>query len=242
MSLGLREERRRRRRHFHGRIVRWLLALALIAAAGAYAYQTGTRLAEIDVARLEERVAALTARTEELEAQIQTQNVEIIAQRAAAEQWHQRYEREVPGGEAKKLFDLLQAKLLRGVTFDRLRTVVEQTENRRDCDQKPQARRVPVLTAPARQAKAAASIAGTPLSLTLTGVAARNGNGKPEAWFDPAQPVTVRMALSGGRTAEQQGQLPLHPSIIEGDREYRVSVAAGARGFAQVTIERCRFP
>lgn len=242
MSLGLREERRRRRRHSHRRIVRWLLALALIAAACAYAYQTGARLAEIDVGKLEERVAALAARTQELEAQIQTQNVEVISQRAAAEQWQQRFEQEVPGGDAKKLFDLVQAKLVQGVTFERLRAVVEQTENRRECDQKPQTKRMPVQTASAPAAKAALPVAGSPLAITLTGVAARSVDGKPEAWFDPAQPVTVRMALSGGRTAEQQGRLPLRPSIVEGDREYRVSVVAMARGYAQVTIERCRFP
>ena len=189
MSLGLREERRRRRRQFHGRIVLWLLALAVIAVAGAYAYQTGARLAEVDVAKLEERVAALTAQTEELEAQVQTQNVEVIAQRAAVEQWQQRFEREVPGGNGKVLFDLVQAKLLQGVTSERLRAVVEQTENRRDCDQKPQAKQIPVQTPVARTVKTPPPSAASPLAITLTGISARDAAGKPEAWFDPAQPV-----------------------------------------------------
>ena len=54
MSLGFRDERRRRRRRVRRALLRGLLALGLIFAAGIYAYQTGARLAEKSVAGRDE--------------------------------------------------------------------------------------------------------------------------------------------------------------------------------------------
>jgi hypothetical protein len=75
-----------------------------------------------------------------------------------------------------------------------------------------------------------------------TGARARDAAGNPQAWFDPSQPVTVRLARLGGKSLDATGALPLHRSMVDGDREYRLSIVAAPRGFAQVTLERCRFP
>ena len=80
------------------------------------------------------------------------------------------------------------------------------------------------------------------IEIQQRGVATRDAAGAPEAWFDPKLPVTMRMSRSRGENAESSGILPLRSSIIDGDREYRFNITASRRGFAQITMERCRFP
>ena len=72
------------------------------------------------------------------------------------------------------------------------------------------------------------------------GTAAKNAEGRVEAWVEPAEPVTVRFTQIGGRTAEAAGKLPLHHTLSVGPIEHRFSVMASARGFVQVTSERCK--
>ena len=51
---------------------------------------------------------------------------------------------------------------------------------------------------------------------------------QPEAWFDPAKPVTVFFTRLGGETTSTVGVLPLHHAVVVGDLEYRFSVVAGS--------------
>jgi hypothetical protein len=87
-----------------------------------------------------------------------------------------------------------------------------------------------------------AAFANGSMTLSLSGASARDAAGNPQTWFDPSQPVTVRLARLGGKSLDATGALPLHRSMVDGDREYRLSIVAAPRGFAQVTLERCRFP
>jgi hypothetical protein len=243
MSLGLREDRRRRRQRARWAARRWLIAFAAIGAAGAYAYQTGSRLAARNVAALEQQVGRLDSTIAELGTRAAAQAAEIAAERSRVEDWRQRYAQDVPTGEAKALFEALQAKMAQGVTADRLRFVIERTENPRDCDQSPQVRRIAVQTPIAGGTRSGtAAFAGGSVAVVLAGVSARNTGGSPEAWFDPTQPVSARFSWPEGKTTEAAGPLPLRPSMVHGDREYRFSITAGRRGFAHVALQRCRFP
>jgi cell division protein FtsB len=242
MPMGFRDDRRRRRRRFQFALLRWLLALAAIVGAGVYAYQTGVRLAEKGVVSRDEQIRSLGARVDELQAQAQTHRAELAAERARADDWRQRYERDVATGEVKGLFDLVQAKLAAGVDAQRLRWVLERTGPKRDCDPRPQVRRVAVQTPISRGPAVPAAFAGGAVGVSLLGASARDAAGNPEAWFDPKQPVTIRLTRPGGKPTETQGLLPQQQSLIEGDREYRLAVVVGSRGFAQVSVERCRFP
>lgn len=241
MSLGLRDGRRRRRQQVRWAILRWLLALALLIGAGVYAYQTGSRLAERNVESLQDQVRRLEGEVSQLSEQARVQGAQLAAERARAEDWRLRYEQVVPSGETKALVELIQAKAAEGLTLERLRFVVDRTPAKRECDKTAQIRNVLVQT-PISRAVAPAIFAGGGVRMVLSGASARDGANKPEAWFDPQQPITVRFTWPDGRTAETSGMLPLSPSSVEGDREYRFRIAPGARGFAQVTLERCRFP
>ena len=67
MSLGLRETKSRRRRQTRLRLLKWGAALVAVVIAGVYAYETGNRLAEREVTRLEEEIALLNVRVQQLE-------------------------------------------------------------------------------------------------------------------------------------------------------------------------------
>ncbi len=75
------------------------------------------------------------------------------------------------------------------------------------------------------------------------GEPAVNAANQPEAWFDPAKPLTVHFSRLGGQTSKATAKLPLHHSVVLGKYEYRFTVTAGnTRGFVNVTADRCTFP
>lgn len=222
-------------------MVRWLLALGVIAAAGAYAYRTGARLAAADVDALQTRIDDLTRQISELETAKKAQTLELDSARGSAEEWKQRYQVEVPAGPPKELFDLIQAKLAQGLSIDRVRYVLQNTENKQDCDSRPEVKRLLIRTPLDRDRERWTTFAGGSLTVLLSGVSARSAAGDPEAWFDSTQPVTIRLNRSG-RVTEASGVLPQTTSLIDSGQEYRLKIAPAARGFAQVTLQRCRFP
>src|SRR5262245_44038789 len=124
MSLGMADRQARARRRLIMGLVKWAVALAGIALAGLFAYRTGTELAEIDVARLDGKVKALTEQVQTL--QTENANLKVVAQQAQqqAKQWEQRYTAEVPSGNAKAILDLASRKLADGVPMDRLTLLI----------------------------------------------------------------------------------------------------------------------
>ena len=242
MSLGLRDDRRRRRRQARMTLLRWLLAIAVIAGAGFYAYQTGSRLAERDVASRNEQVAALTAQLDTAQARIQTLDADLTAARTRVADGEDRYQRDVGTGEVRDLVALLQAKMAEGIDAGLLRRAIERTEVHLECEPQPQVRRLLVRTPLAKGADAPVTFDGGTLAISLAGASARDAAGNPEAWFDPKQPVHIRLARAGGTVAETDTVLPHQQVFVDGNRQYRVNIAATSRGFAQATVERCRVP
>ena len=111
------------------------------------------------------------------------------------------------------------------------------------CTGEPAVRRFLVRTPIYRGANDAVTFAENAITVTASGVSAKDINGKPEAWFDPAEPVTLRITSIGGTTREASGPLPLHHTILWHDAEYRFSVvAADQRGFVLASAERCALP
>jgi len=242
MSLGLREDKRRRRRQFRATTFKWTVALCLIVAAGTYAYLSGKELAQGEVNTLKGKIAALEADAANLEQKNAALQTEISGERSRAEEWRQRYTREVPSGDLKDLFDLTRQKIDAGVEVNRMKFVIGAVENRESCDDQPVTKRFIVQTPLHSGANGFVAFANSSITITAVGVPARDSLGNPEAWFDPAEPVNIRIVHIGGKTSEVSGKLPLSPSIVFGDSEYRFSIVKGSRGFVQVTGTRCDYP
>ena len=244
MSLGMADRQARARRRLIVGLVKWAVALAGIALAGLFAYRTGTELAELDVARLDGKVKALTEQVQTL--QTDNANLKAVAQQAQqqAKQWEQRYTAEVPSGNAKAILDLASRKLADGVPMDRLTLLINMAGNPRVCDDKPEAKRLIVKTALNKPGKdGTTTFADRRLTVTIDGESVVNANGQKESWFDPAQPITLHVVDLGGKTTDIGGAIPMQKSLISGDSEFNFAVAADdKRGFAVVTALRCNFP
>ena len=219
-----------------------IFVLTLLLTAGLFAYETGQIAARMPMTKLEKQVAELNQTL----ASLQQENAQLAASAEAARQseaqWQTRYQAEVPTGQSKKLFEILRERMAAGVETKRLAFVIESTGNIRKCDKKPVTKRFLVKTPLYRGANDSVTFGGEAITVTAKGDNAATTDGRAEAWFDPAKPVTVHFAEIGGRTTERTGALPLHHSVVVGDKEYRFTILPGPQGFVKVSGERCNFP
>lgn len=242
MSLGLREGRSRRRRQVRLRLLKWALALAAIVVAGIYAYETGSRLAEREVARLEQQIVDVNTRIQQLE-QDNLQLAEAArGAKAKVEVWQQRYRQEIPAGELKALYELTRERLADGVDSARLSFILQQASQASDCAETIETKRFYVKTPFYNGGNDTVAFANSAIVVTAQGAASIDGTGNQQVRYDPAQPVVVRFARLGGDTSEATGLLPLHHAMVIGDKEFRFSVVAGESGMVNVTAGRCPFP
>ena len=243
MSLGLHDMHGRHRRRARRTLARRLIGLGAIAAAGVIAYQAGSGLSEREMEELGQRLAAASERAEELERQNTGLQADLILEDRRLKDLELRYGRDVPGEALAALIGRIREKLDAGVDVSRLEFLIESAGEPRKCDDKPVTKRFIVRTPISRSANDSVSFANNRITITALGDSAVNAEGKVEAWFDPALPITVRLTQVGGSTTVEKGQLPLHASVIVNDNEYQYSVVAGAqRGFVEVTGDRCDFP
>ena len=246
MSLGLYESRLYDRRRKRLRVLKWLLVIGGLSAAGVFAYETGSTLAQVEVDQLQEQIGELTKTTETLRQR--TAELELIAKSAklAENEWRRRFQEvqsKTPKGDAKRLFDLIERQLGEGVAPNRLAFVIETTSRKPSCDGKPATKRFLVRTPLYQGANDTVSFADNGIVITSEGEPTVNAEGKPEAWFDPAKPITVKFVSLGGTTSVASGMLPLHHSVVIGENEYRFTlVASESKGFINVTGDRCQFP
>ncbi|MGM0422112.1 MAG: hypothetical protein ACQEQL_03330, partial [Pseudomonadota bacterium] len=69
-----------------------------------------------------------------------------------------------------------------------------------------------------------------------------NNSGNPESWYDPGKPVEVSFTRVGGKEVVKEGLLPIHHSMVIGDKEHRFTIAKGERSFIDVTSDSCDYP
>lgn len=242
MSLGFHEQRRRRRSKVRWALLRWTVLIALLFAAGFVTYRSGARLAQYELSGLRKDKEELIGLVDELRRRSAEQEAAVEAQRFQAEEWRRRYERDVPSGRVKQLFDLVNEKLDAGIDPDRLEFVIGAVQNERECDSAIETKRFIVRTRLYRGKQDFVRFADGALTVTARGEPARDAEGRPEEWFDPATEVTLEVKHIGGEAWETTGILPLQQSVVVGDREYRFNVVPSARGFVEVSFDSCAYP
>ena len=244
MSFGLYKDRvsERRRRHLVKTLAKWSAGVAIVGVAGFYAYQIGSNLAQKDVRDLEASLAKLSKTVVGLKrenAGLRTQAMKVAARERKLTE---RFRREMPPENTKALIAKLKERLDAGVGEDRLAFVIGAAEKLRSCEDAPVTKRFIVKTPIYEGANDSVSFAENVITVTAEGISEKNPEGKPEAWFDPAQPVTARFAQIGGEVSEVAGLLPLHHSVVIDTTEHKFSVIKGNRGFVKITGDRCRYP
>lgn len=244
MTFGLYRDRvsERRRRHLVKTLAKWSAGLAIVGIAGFYAYQIGSNLAQKDVRDLKASLAKLSKTVVGLKrenARLRTQAMKV---RARERKLTERFRREMPPENTKALIAKLKERLDAGVGEDRLAFVIGAAEKLRSCEDAPVTKRFIVKTPIYEGANDSVSFAENTITVTAEGVSEKTSEGRPEAWFDPARPVTARFAQIGGKVSEVTGLLPLHHSMVIDSTEHKFSVIKGARGFVKITGDRCRYP
>lgn len=241
MTYGFSEQKAARLRR--QRTIRWLFAMVFFLFLGTTSYWVGARLAEREVSALQQQVDELSRNVAELRdhnARLQAQAAEAGANEA---RWQARYKAEVPTGDIKELLAMVKGQIDKGADPERVAFLVNRAADKRSCDSETQTKRFLVRTPLYTGANDAVTFAGNTITVTAQGASATNADGNPEAWFDPAKPVTLSFVEPGGVGSEASGTLPLHHSVVRGDEEYRFSVVDGdRRGFVSATVERCAFP
>ena len=242
-GLGLSSYRRRRRQQSYWRLARYALVFGLLAALAGYAYQVGASKSEAVIEQLRAEIERLQASNTALSerAAAAVQRADEAQSRAQAVQ--ERYEAEVPQGVERDLLAQIEGKLEQGVPPQRLAFVIEQSGQDQTCTDEPDTRRLSVRTPISRGPVSAVRFGGGRIVVTAAGASAANAQGQPEAWFDPAAPITVTLNTLGGRTETVEGVLPLTHAMVVDGREYRFHVVDGnRRGLIEATAQSCAFP
>lgn len=233
--------RRRTRRNEQGwqlpyTLFKLALGAAVFAATAFYAYEVGQRLALEEVAAARQQIERLTeaetSRRDEL-ARVQTQLDET---RRRADEVQALYAKVAPSEDMKELTAALKAKLEGGLDAKRLAFVISQAERPRKCGAE-EIKRFMVRTAKFDGASTSVRFSDL-ITVTAEGV---GGNDGAEQWFDPEKPITVHFTALGGKDVQASGKLPLHHALVLKGGEYRFTVSAGARGFIEVTGDRCDY-
>lgn len=250
---GLRETERERRRRRAGKLLRLLVFVAFVGGVAWFSYNEGLRLSAGRIGELEREVAHLTTTTDEAvaaaaEAQSSEQELRAAvdarerALRDEAASWQQRYEAEVPFGEAAVLWTQVSERIADGISVERLGEVIALVDEERVCDADPENKRIVVETPYHTGPVGSASFAGGRISISGVGENASDENGYPTAWYDPTQEVTLAFSVIGGDVETVAGVLPIYHNVLLGGDQYRFAVTEGPPDFAAITVERCDYP
>jgi hypothetical protein len=220
----------------------FLAILGGLFVLGALAYESGSRLAQVETDALRHEIDQQRRTIASLQQQLaQTDGLRQQAE-GRVRDWEQRYASDVPTGVARDLFMEMQQRLREGLTPERVRLVLRTMTNGTKCDPTQETRRFLLATPLTRSGQTSASFAGA-IVVTGEGQPARAPDGAPQAWYDPAAPVTIVAIQPGGGRTETRGHLPLAFSVVRGANEHRFMVTeADLRGFVTVTAERCDYP
>lgn len=189
---------------------------------------------------LKEEVQSLSRQNQELQESVTELRAEAQTANTRYEQIRAEYESAIPEGPMQDIIKLLREQLGQGMAPERLAFLIRSARPPTGCNE-PETKRFVVTTPAYKGPDSAVTVADGNVIVTAEGVSAKNDKGMPEAWYDPAQSITVR--FKNGETVEaKKGNFPIRHSIIVNNREYRFTVEEGSRSFARVVFDSCAYP
>lgn len=239
--MSLYDSDRRYRRRFWGGMARFLALSGALVVTALVSYSFGREELESGVRSFQEEIHQLERREDAL--QQENANLRVFAEKAklTVEEVQRKYETDVPKGERRDLLDLVSGQLEAGVAVDRLAFLIESAGRPVSCEP-VETKRFLLRTPLYNGANTSVSFANDAVLVTGMGESAKTADGLPQAWYDPAQPVNLILRRIDGTEVQVTDTLPIQKSIEHGGAEHRFLVRPGARGFVQVSAERCVYP
>jgi len=241
MSLSAYNPHERYRKRKTHRFVSFMIGLSFIACLLGLGFWIGKNYGLRENTNFHLKAKTLEAENEELQNRLIEMRVEAQTANMRYEQLQESYADIISEGPLQELTTLLRAQLESGMDPQRLAFVIRSANPPSNCSD-PETRRFVVSTPTYQGAESAVQIADGELTIKAKGISVRNKNGKPEAWYDPTKPVEIQFIHADGKTETKKGVMDLQHSTVIGEREYRFTIAEGARSFAKVTFDSCDYP
>ncbi len=242
MSYGLGLSEKRKAKERRNKFFKFVSYLLLLGAAGAYGYFEGQSEADRQVALADEQRRVLLKENDNLTEKTRAAMDKQSAALAEARAWRDKYEKEIPTGEPLEILNLARTRLDEGLDPVRIKNLIALAQNTENCSPKPITKRFIVNTPIYQQPGNSISLADGSVTVSGLGTSTLNADGKPEAWYDPAQPVAITFTKIGGKTEKVEGVLPISKSLVFGADEFRFTVQQGNQSFAVISVTRCDFP
>ncbi len=241
MSIYSYDPYNRYRRRNVQRVAGFSVVLLCMLAGGALGFFLGRQDVFRDELVMSSRVDALTDEKQALENTVTELRAEALTATTRYEELQKTYAETVPEGPVQDLITLVHKQIADGMDPERLAFLIRSARPPRNCAE-PETQRFVVSTPAYKGPESKASISEGAIAIKGNGVSARNAKGDPEAWYDPSKAVTLDFVLKDGRAETKKGVMPIHQSLVFGDKEYRFTVTEGARSFAKVTFDSCDYP
>jgi hypothetical protein len=233
--------RRRSRRgqqswHIWFKLFKLAVFAGAVGASGFYGYEAGRRLSLEETGSLHQEIERLTAAETAHRDEAAKLQATLDETKKRADDFQAKYEQVALSDDMKEIMALVRSKLESGLDLKRLSFVISSAERPRRCGE-ASTKRFMVET-PTFHGSSTWVRFNDLITVTADGSGSNSG---ADQSFDPEKPVTVKFTVIGGKEAQVAGKLPLQHSMVVKNGEYRFTIAAGARGFVEVTGDRCEY-
>lgn len=218
-------------------MISMLIVIALSASVG---FWIGKQYGVEQNISLKEQVESLSKERNLLQANVTELRAEAQTANTRYEQIKAEYNAILPEGPMQDLTRLVREQIDQGMQPERLAFVIKSARPPTGCTE-PETKRFVVSTPSYTGPDSSVSVADGAIIIKAKGISATTKDGKPEAWFDPAQNVEVTFTAVEG-TETKKGMFPIRHSVVTGGREYRFTVEEGAKSFAKVVFDSCAYP
>lgn len=240
MSLGGYNPYDRYRNRSLQRLSSGLTLVAVIVASMSVGFWLGRQRSAEAVLTVQEEAETLRRQSAAMQETLTQLRADARTAELRYRQLQEQYAQEMPA-QHRELIALVREQLSQGMDPQRLAQVVRSARPPKNCAE-PETKRFVALTPAYKGPGSSVAVAEGDIVITGSGASARSDKGDPEAWYDPAQPVEIIFNISGGLEVQRKsGILPLHHSVMLGEREYRFTFTEGARSFIKITLDSCDY-
>jgi len=240
MTLSSYNPHNRYRERAMQRMTNMISMLIVIALSACVGFWIGKQYGVEQNISLKDSVEELTKERNLLQGNVTELRAEAQTANTRYEQIKAEYNAILPEGPMQDLTRLVKEQLDQGMAPERLAFVVKSARPPTGCTD-PETKRFVVSTPNYAGSDSSVSVADGGVIIKANGVSASSKDGKAEAWFDPAQSVTVTFTTQEG-TETKKGVFPIRHSVVTAGREYRFTIEEGAKSFAKVVFDSCAYP